>query len=210
MMTEFDIMYENVMKSLMTAGLIGSGAVGSYSDVASYNSTPPVVKNISDDQIINKTLPVTKWAEGFRGSVYKDSKGIPTVGYGFNLNSQHIIKELENFGYSSRNLISRNEVLREKDAEIILKRLMEKSLNESKQFVNNFDELDPIAQIVLLDMTYNLGLTKLSKFNRFKSALEREDYKSAKAEMIDSKWYSDVGRRSRRLVQLMDAVADRT
>jgi len=59
-------------------------------------------------------------------------------------------------------------------------------------------------------MSYNMGLTKLSKFKNFKSALESQDYYSAKKEMIDSKWYTDVGRRSKRLVQLMDTLADRT
>lgn len=217
-MNDFDDIYEEEMriltegafKNIATAGMLGLGALGADNAVADHNTRPPIQKKVTDDFILNKTLPLTKWAEGFRESVYKDSKGILSVGYGFNLNSPHIIKELENFGYSSRNLMNRNEVITERDAEAVLKRLMAKSLQDAKQFVTNFDQLDPIAQIVVIDMSYNLGLTRLSKFKRFKSALERLDYDSAWREMEDSAWYSQVGRRSKRLVQLVKTIADRS
>jgi len=218
-MDNFDKLYEEeimrinegAFKSLATASALGIGALaGANNGAKEYNQTPAVQPRANDDFIINKTLPITKWAEGFREGVYEDSEGIPSVGFGFNLRTAHIRKELENVGYDIENIKNRNEVVDEAKAEIVLKRLMVQALNDAKQFVNNFDELDPIAQIVLVDMSYNMGLTKLSKFKNFKSALESQDYYSAKKEMIDSKWYTDVGRRSKRLVQLMDTLADRT
>lgn len=215
-MNEFDKTYEEEMrsltegafKSLATAGLLGLGALGADNAVADYNKAPVVQPRMSDSELINKTLPFTKWAEGYRDLVY-DDKGNPAIGYGANLNSLHISREFEKLGYSIHQLKNRNQRISEKHAEMVLKRGLEQALRDAKQFVYNFDELDPIAKLVLVDMSYNLGLDRISKFKKFKSALERRDYKSAKAEMIDSKWYSDVGRRSRRLVQLMDTVADR-
>lgn len=204
---------EGAFKSLATAGMLGLGALGGAQAFnTNQNASQPVrsIPTVSDETILVKTLPLTKWAEGYRDMMYKDSKGIPTIGYGSNLNAAHIRKELESLGYSPTSLLARNQAIREKDAEILLKRGMAQALKDAKKFASNWDQLDPIAKVVLVDMSYNLGLTRLSKFKRFRSALERLDYAEARDEMIDSKWYNDVGRRSKRLVQLMDTLASRS
>jgi lysozyme len=52
-------------------------------------------------------------------------------------------------------------------------------------------------------MAFNLGLTKLNKFERMNAALSQNDYKTAADEMVDSKWYKDVKTRGPRTVELM-------
>lgn len=224
-MNEFDRSYEEEMrlidegsfKSLAAAGLMGLGALGGTPDVDAYQSNTATqssprraVRRVSDETVLTKTLPLTKWAEGYRDTAYNDSKGIPTIGYGSNLNSSHIRKELEKLGYSLSDLIAKRTQIKEADAEEMLKRGMVQALSDAKQFVGNWKDLDPIAQIIILDMSYNLGLTRLSKFHNFKEALESLDYDRARDEMINSKWYNDVGRRSKRLVSMMDQVSQRT
>lgn len=56
-------------------------------------------------------------------------------------------------------------------------------------------------------MAFNLGLTKLNKFVEMRKALLKGDYNKAADEMIDSKWYNQVGNRSKRLVDMMRSAA---
>jgi len=218
-MTNFDNLYEEEMmrieegafKSLATAGVLGLGALAGGNDAQADYNRPAITQRVSDETILSKTLPLTKWAEGFRDTMYKDSVGVPTIGYGSNLNSPHIQAELEKLGYSTRSLLARNDVIKEKDAEIMLNRGMVQALKDAQTFVGpEWHDLDPIAKIVVLDMSYNLGLTRLSKFKNFKSALEQQDYRTAGEEMIDSEWYGQVGWRSKRLADMMNQLADRT
>lgn len=223
-MKEFDKIFddemskleEGTLKSLATAGLVGLGALGGASNADAGQSAPTTqvrpqrrVQRVSDEFILTKTLPLTKWAEGYRDMQYKDSLGVPSIGYGSNLTSPHIRGYLEDLGYSVSDLLNRRQEIKEEDAEILLKRGMVQALKDAKSFVNNWDQLDPIAKIILVDMSYNLGLTKLNKFKEMRAGLEALDYNKAKVEMKDSDWYNQVGRRSKRLEGMMEQVAIR-
>ena len=124
-MNEFDKVFEEEMgritegafKSLATAGLTGLAAVtGANNAIANYNERPPITQKVTDETILAKTLPFTKWAEGYRSTVYRDSQNALTIGYGSNLGSEHIQKELEKLGYSVRALRSGQQSINEKDA----------------------------------------------------------------------------------------------
>ena len=67
----------------------------------------------------------------------------------------------------------------------------------------NFNEHPAQVQSVLVNMAFNLGPNKLAGFKDFKEALLRKDYQSAANEMINSKWYNQVGLRSEELVDIM-------
>ena len=56
---------------------------------------------------------------------------------------------------------------------------------------------------VLVNMVFNLGRPRLSKFKNMLAAVNANDYHLAAEEMIDSKWYRQVGRRSEELVEIM-------
>ena len=63
--------------------------------------------------------------------------------------------------------------------------------------------LNEPRQAVLLNMCFNLGLTKLAEFTRMWAALESENYMRAADEMLDSQWKSDVKGRSYELAAQM-------
>jgi len=48
-------------------------------------------------------------------------------------------------------------------------------------------------------MAFNLGITRLLNFKKFLGALELKHYKTAAAEMMDSRWATQVGPRATRL-----------
>ena len=208
---------EGAFKSLATAGLVGLGALGGTSNADARTNDPTTqvspssrVQRVSDETILTKTLPLTKWAEGYRDMAYDDTLGVSSIGYGSNLTSPHIQRYLQDLGYSVSDLTNRRLEIKEEDAEILLKRGMSQALKDAKEFVNNWDQLDPIAKVILVDMSYNLGLTSLNKFKNFKAGLEALDYDTASKEMVDSSWYRQVGRRSKRLVAMMDQLANRS
>ena len=60
-------------------------------------------------------------------------------------------------------------------------------------------ELDGVRQRVLVNMGFNLGLTRLLKFKKFLAALEKKDYETAAIEMMDSRWAVQVKGRANRL-----------
>lgn len=52
-------------------------------------------------------------------------------------------------------------------------------------------------------MAFNLGRNRLSKFKNMISAVNEGNYAKAADEMIDSRWYKQVGVRSKELVEIM-------
>jgi lysozyme len=57
--------------------------------------------------------------------------------------------------------------------------------------------------MVLVDMIFNLGLTRFLLFKNLNAALAAGDYLRAAHEMLDSRWYRQVGRRARKLRHIM-------
>jgi len=53
----------------------------------------------------------------------------------------------------------------------------------------------------MVNMCFNLGYPRLSKFKKFLAAMEDNDFETAAKEMMDSKWATQVGDRAERLKQ---------
>ena len=78
-----------------------------------------------------------------------------------------------------------------------------------KDIANVFEDLDRNLSwwrelpddllLVIANMSFNLGITRLLKFKKFLGALELKQYKTASEEMMDSKWATQVGPRAVRL-----------
>jgi lysozyme len=57
-------------------------------------------------------------------------------------------------------------------------------------------------------MMFNMGRPRLSKFKGMKAGVDARDWNKAADEMVDSRWYTQVPNRARRLVDRMRALAD--
>ncbi len=66
-----------------------------------------------------------------------------------------------------------------------------------------FYNLPENIQHVLVNMCFNLGGTRLSKFKNMLGACRSHNWEQMAAEMENSRWYSQVGRRS---VELQESV----
>jgi len=67
----------------------------------------------------------------------------------------------------------------------------------------DWDNLPEVIQRVLVNMCFNLGATKLSKFRNMLKACREHDWAKMAAEMEDSRWYGQVGRRSKELQDMV-------
>lgn len=63
--------------------------------------------------------------------------------------------------------------------------------------------LNEARKYVLANMCFNMGIARLLGFKKMLSALEKEDYTTAAAEMLDSKWAKQVHFRATRLQKIM-------
>lgn len=120
--------------------------------------------------------------EGLRLKPYRDTLGVLTIGVGRNLDDRGLTE---------------GEALYLLDSDIDLC---------ERQLVARFPwfaALDAERQRVLLDMVFNLGLTRLLDFKKMLSAVGRGDYAAAAAEMLASRWATQVGARAKRLGLMM-------
>ena len=67
-------------------------------------------------------------------------------------------------------------------------------------FHNNWRDWPEEVKLIIANMAFNLGITRLRKFKKMLAALNSGDYKLASEEGLDSKWAKQVYNRSKRLM----------
>ena len=122
--------------------------------------------------------------EGLELKPYRCTADALTIGYGRNLDSMGIRQD-------EAELMLRNDV---KDARVDAMRFIP---------LDCWDNLSTPRRSVIINMSFNLGLTRLSKFKNFRQALIQHDYHRASVEMLDSQWARQVGNRAIRLSETM-------
>lgn len=154
--------------------------------------------------------------EGLRLEVYKCPAGYWTVGVGRNLEGKPLRKEEQEYIFKRSGLAPDEviEVLKERgitkdEALFLLRRDIQDCEQDLKQF-DWFDRLDPVRRKVVLDMRFNLGPQGFRQFKRMIEHLAAGRYSLAAGEMVNSRWYLQVGTRARRLVEMMRTGEDYT
>lgn len=112
--------------------------------------------------------------EGLRLKIYVDTVGKRTIGYGRNLDDKGI--KIHEASY-----------------------LLSGDIQDATQDMLRypwFESLDPVRQAVLVNMSFNLGPTKLAKFQRTLDAIAHKQFGRASAHMLDSLWAQQTGQRA--------------
>lgn len=123
--------------------------------------------------------------EGRSPSAYTDSEGYLTIGVG-----RMIDRRLDGG-------------LSDDEIEYLLDNDIKKAERDARAFAPNFDDLSEARKAVLVNMAFNLGLSRLMQFVKFRASIAVSDFRTAAAEMMDSKWARQVGRRAERLRDAM-------
>ena len=66
-----------------------------------------------------------------------------------------------------------------------------------------FADLDDVRKDAMIDISFNLGATKLRGFTRALAAMQIADYDTAAHEFLNSRWASQVGNRATELVEII-------
>ena len=141
--------------------------------------------------------------EGLELLPYKDTLNIDTIGIGRNLEHRGLSEEeLAHIGKDISDIcewgITKEQAyyLAENDVKIV-----EKEVCEKHPCVL---ELDEVRQRVIIDMAFNMGVPRLSKFVKMWKAIHEENFEEVKIQMLDSRWANQVGNRAVRLSNAMD------
>ena len=134
--------------------------------------------------------------EGVKYEIYKDHLGYPTFGIG------HLITEDDpEHGEPDGTEISEDRVNEVFESDVA------KFVSEAKILFPDLDELPDVAQQVIVNMAFNMGRPRLSKFKNFIAGVNDRDWVRAAEEMMDSRWADQVGDRAIRLRNLILTLA---
>ncbi len=123
----------------------------------------------------DKLLKMLKVEEKYKQFPYLDSKGIETIAFGRNLKSKGI--NLDEALYMLSNDV--------RDAE-----------TEIWKNYSHYADLSEARKACLVDMTFNMGIEKILGFKKMFDCIEKQDWKGAAHEILDSKYHEDVGHRA--------------
>ena len=84
---------------------------------------------------------------------------------------------------------------------------IEKVIDDCTILYDNFYTLPEEAQLIIANMMFNLGRTRLSKFSKMHAAVMDANWIEAGIQMEDSKWARQVPNRAQRLCERMRNVA---
>lgn len=121
--------------------------------------------------------------EGLRLKPYKCTAGKLTIGIGRNIEDNGISME-------EAYMMLDNDIARV-ESELIAR-------------FPWFCDLTPIRQGVVIDMVFNLGISRFLKFKKTIAAIGSGNYKTAAKEMLDSDWAKQVGNRAMTLAKQME------
>lgn len=164
---------------------------------------PAIVQHAVDNKLsYDDILNLIKKHEGVRPRVYKDSLGIPTVGIGFNLLRPDAPAVLNKISANYNDILSGKTELSNQQMQELFNICLKIAYADAKKYIPSFDSLPKNIKLGLLDMSFNLGYGRLSKFVKTREHILNNDYKSAAAELQNSKWAKQVGNRSASIISL--------
>jgi lysozyme len=133
--------------------------------------------------------------EGQVNEIYNDHLGYATFGIG------HLVLEGDpEHGMEVGTPVAEDRVIEcfAKDVEIVLE--------DCKKLHDGWDGYPQEVKQIVANMMFNMGLTRLSKFNKHNAALQCGDWKEAAVEGRDSRWYKQVTNRAERLMSRLEEV----
>jgi len=169
-------------------------------------NSPIEKQGVPIELVLQAAEKLIRHHEGYEETVYPDSRNILTVGVGFNLQNPDAKSRIQKLGLNYELVRKGKQSLNANQIETLFKEDIQRAVKDAKTYLPNFDQIDPKAKIILIDMAFNLGLPKLIKFKDLRKALLNQNYKNAAEAMIDSNWYHQVGNRSKYLVHLMQTI----
>lgn len=132
--------------------------------------------------------------EGKKLKVYYDTEGLLTVGIG------HLIKNTD--PPEIRNLKVGDSITEDQCRELFNNDLAI-AIADFRVIFSDWETIPAEVQEIIINMLFNLGRNRLLKFKKFIEAVYAKQWDRAADEMQNSRWFTQVGDRSKRLVARM-------
>jgi lysozyme len=145
----------------------------------------------------------TKRFEGIQLAAYEDTLGYRTIGYGHNMEKVGSKELFLRLGLSWKDLYTGKSYLTLAQAEKIYLADYAVAVKDAMIVFKSFKDQPEIIQRIMVDLSFNMGRTKLSKFYATIEALNNKDYKQAAKQLLNSRWYGQVGRRSKEIIAVL-------
>lgn len=143
-----------------------------------------------NNENLQKLIAELRRDEGVRYSVYKDTKGIDTVGVGHNLQAKPMPS-----GWTCP--------LNDTQVNSLLDDDLEDVFHDLDRNLPWWTDLNDARQRVIANMCFNLGITKLLGFRNTLVFMRQGKYSQAADGMLASAWASQVKGRAQRLADMM-------
>ena len=141
-------------------------------------------------------VELIKDAEGLKLCTYKDTMGIKTVCYGFNLERSSASRSVAAAGGNYNSLINMGCA-----TQSVCDNLLNTEVQSARSIVDSQYGSSiscPAAHAVVVDMAYNMGSGGLAQFKNFKKSLQAGDWNGAANGLQHSAYCGQVGRRCTR------------
>ncbi len=133
----------------------------------------------------DKLIEMLKRHEGVESHAYKCSENKVTIGVGRNVDK------------------SGGLGLSDDEVDYLLQNDIDRVSSELDSEYDWFAGLDDVRQDVMVDISFNLGQTRLRAFKKALSAMAEGDWSEAADQFMDSRWSGQVGNRAKELTEMI-------
>jgi lysozyme len=135
--------------------------------------------------------------EGLKLSPYTCPAGYKTIGVGRNLDLNPLTPEEKKVCPDAEHGITKNGAI------FLLRNDIARCKADLERNFEWFHKLDNERQYALIDMCFNMGITKLCKFRKMLAAMEVKNWSEASAQCLDSSYAVQVPKRAKRIAKLI-------
>ncbi|MFZ8929334.1 MAG: glycoside hydrolase family protein [Pseudohongiellaceae bacterium] len=132
----------------------------------------------------DRLIEMLRRHEGVRNHVYRDTENLETIGVG-------------------RCIAEGSLGLSDDEVDYLLGNDLKRCIEELKRAFDWYEKLDPVRQDVMISLCFNLGLTRLLKFEKALAGMENSDWETASTEFMHSRWSTQVGQRAVELTDML-------
>ena len=133
----------------------------------------------------NNLIEMLKLHEGVETYAYKCSENKTTIGVGRN------VDKAGGLGLS------------DDEVDYLLQNDIDRVILELDSEYDWFSDLDDVRQDAMIDISFNLGQTRLRAFKKALSAMSEGDWDEAADQFMDSRWSEQVGIRAKNLTNMI-------
>ena len=127
--------------------------------------------------------------EGYRDTVYSDSLGFATIGYG------HLVLPTDDF--------VEGVTYPKEDLEKLFDVDFNQALQSADDLLQGLEEINQDARGVICEMCFQLGKPRTMKFKRMWEGIRSANFDKAADEMLDSNWHKQTPGRCEDLAEVM-------